>query len=209
MITLYRYRLKATCRYHKSGEKSMLFSYPDYFTNPACQDQPCGHKGVQIIEVTLYIIIIDTWSGQSMLVQWWFPREWGPTKQYTSTCSFENETRIHTILAGVCTHTIITCMSVDTLILVRDLHYSSDNTLSLSHLHSAHTECVLSACPTLISQTNFDLFILCVGHARTAARHRNIATKICTFHIRTHDHQHPRHLIMLVHRNSPYTGCDG
>ena len=43
MIMLYRYRLKA--RYHKSGEKSRHFSYPDYFTYPVCHDQLCGQMG--------------------------------------------------------------------------------------------------------------------------------------------------------------------
>ena len=42
MILLYRYRLKA--RYYKSGEKSRHFGYPDYFTYPVCQDQPCGQR---------------------------------------------------------------------------------------------------------------------------------------------------------------------
>ena len=32
-------------RYHKSGEKSRHFSYPDYFTYPVCHDQPCGQRG--------------------------------------------------------------------------------------------------------------------------------------------------------------------
>ena len=40
MIMLYRYRLKA--RYHKSGEKSRHFSYPDYLV---CHDQPYGQRG--------------------------------------------------------------------------------------------------------------------------------------------------------------------
>ena len=40
---LYKYRLKA--RYHKSGEKSRHFSYPDYFTYPVYHDQPRGQRG--------------------------------------------------------------------------------------------------------------------------------------------------------------------
>ena len=50
--------------------------------------------------------------------------------------------------------------------------------LYLYHMISTASVCLVQV--QQFSQTNFDLFTLCDGHARTAAQHRNIAGKICT-----------------------------